>query len=449
MIPFFVADRPMSLRIIKGLPLEDYPTARVGIMAHANTSSNFQEALQRYPCENFEFCDAVGGPCQFKDEISKCPARQRILERTVKMCDSGIFTREGATLTYHELFATYERMGVEYGVMIDVFQDTDATITSAEEALPIYQAYQDKFKLVVVAQGEKVEDYLRCYRTLREMGFQYIAVGGLLQKVNGTARYTQVRDESFMDEVLTKIRKQYPKDWLFALGCYHPDRHKKFKELNIWGDYKGWIFQYKKINVTLDAVLDTFANNHLVHDLEEVSYNDDIQEVVHSIQKEVERRTKNINKQKRLVNQLNDGKRTFKDKLKAMYHELLQAEYEFAEQFEGITNHGLLKSSKETVVRDALIFLERNEAETTALWENLSENRTIKQKINKLEQTLNRKNKTIAKLMHQLFDTVDNLPSKIVEDARYILKVIESTEQDHRLDQVRHVVGERILSQAS
>jgi len=40
------------------------------------------------------------------------------------MRDSGIFTREGATLAYKQLFDVYTRMGVEYGVRIDVFLDS-------------------------------------------------------------------------------------------------------------------------------------------------------------------------------------------------------------------------------------------------------------------------------------------------------------------------------------
>ncbi len=104
----------MSLRIIKGLPLQQYPDAKIGIMAHANTSQNFQEALQKYPCEDLNYCDAVSGPCQFPDNICACPFRDHILSHTIKMCDSGIFTKEGATLSYQQLFEAYEGMDVEY-----------------------------------------------------------------------------------------------------------------------------------------------------------------------------------------------------------------------------------------------------------------------------------------------------------------------------------------------
>lgn len=166
MIPFFVADRPMSLCIIKGLHLHDYPDVRIGIMAHANTSKNFQKALQQYPCENFEYCDAVRGPCQYQDNISHCPFREQILNQTIKMCDSGIFTREGATLSYEELFEAYQG-GVQYGIMIDVYQESQATLTSAKEALKIYKLDNYSFHLVAVAQGTSIEEYLGCYAGLK------------------------------------------------------------------------------------------------------------------------------------------------------------------------------------------------------------------------------------------------------------------------------------------
>ena len=87
-------------------------------MAHANTTASFQVKLNEYPCDDRESCDAIGGDaCPYTDSVEKCPTRAYLIEHTVKMCDSGIFTLEGATLSYEELFAAYERMGVEYGIM--------------------------------------------------------------------------------------------------------------------------------------------------------------------------------------------------------------------------------------------------------------------------------------------------------------------------------------------
>ena len=42
---------------------------------------------------------------------------------------------------------------------------------------------------------------------------------------------------------------------MFALGCYHPKRHSKFNELNLFGaDSKGWILNYKTPNTLLNDV---------------------------------------------------------------------------------------------------------------------------------------------------------------------------------------------------
>src|SRR2546425_1365996 len=163
MMPFFVADRPMSLRALKGLSLQAYPNAHIGIMAHANTSQNFQQIFRAYPCDDMHYCDAVGGPCQHKNDIDSCPVRQHILKHTIKMCDSGIFTREGATLTYEQLFNTYRRMGVKFGIMIDVFRDPQKTLESAKEALQFYEPFKEDFILVAVAQGKTIEEYIKNY----------------------------------------------------------------------------------------------------------------------------------------------------------------------------------------------------------------------------------------------------------------------------------------------
>lgn len=47
LIPFFVADRPISLSIIKGVTLPK--AAKVGIMTHAFTSKRFKLHYMNYP----------------------------------------------------------------------------------------------------------------------------------------------------------------------------------------------------------------------------------------------------------------------------------------------------------------------------------------------------------------------------------------------------------------
>jgi hypothetical protein len=139
-------------------------------------------------------------------------------------------------------------MGTDFGIMIDVLRDSKATIRSAEKALKIYEKNKRKynFNLIAVAQGNTLDEYLECFKKLSH-NFKFIAVGGLLKKRENTARYVTVRDEEFLYTVLDMIKKEFKPEWLFALGCYHPSRHKRFEELGIWGsDYKGWIFNYQQ-----------------------------------------------------------------------------------------------------------------------------------------------------------------------------------------------------------
>ena len=219
-IPFFVVDRPMSLRLLEFCGIKRV-RAKIGLMGHANTSKNFQEMFRKFNGKNI-----------------------------VKMADSGVFTKDGnLTNDYEQLFEIYENMGVEYGIMIDVIKDRKKTIQSAKKAIRLYEELQPNFKLVGVAQGNNVEEYLKCYEELKQLGFEHVAIGGLLKKIKNSKRFVKVRDEKFLKNVVKAIRSKYPNDWLFLLGCYHPKRHKLFREYKIFGaDYKGWILNYKNPN---------------------------------------------------------------------------------------------------------------------------------------------------------------------------------------------------------
>lgn len=254
MIPFLVADRPASLRIIKGSNPHQYDI-KVGIMAHANTSERFQKLLKNYPCSDEPICDVVRTRCAYKQKLDKCEAGRAIRENTLLMGDSDIFAKAGSRLNYVDLFECYEYMTVSYGVMIDVFRDSNATIQSAEDALRQYGRKKYHFKLVAVAQGNSVEEYLKCYERLFSLGFEHIAVGGLLKK-RKSSRFVAVEDNELLFDVLDAIKNQFSPKWLFALGCFSPSRVEAFVQRNLWGsDYKGWIFNYLKRDEALRRLL--------------------------------------------------------------------------------------------------------------------------------------------------------------------------------------------------
>jgi len=445
-VPFFVADRPMSLRLLKSLPLQDYSGVSIGIMAHANTTLNFQQAFCQYPCDNFEYCDAVGGPCQYKDDISQCPVREHILHHTIKMCDSGIFTREGATLSYQQLFEAYVRMGVEYGIMIDVFLDPQATLESAKEALRIYEPFKECFKLVGVAQGTTIEEYIQNYKDLKAFGFSYIAVGGLLRKREKTARYAQVRSEEFMFTVLQTLRATYPDDWLFVLGSFHPSRLEKLQELHVWGDYKGWIFQYKKRNETLNAHLEVFASNHLQH-VEHVD-SQKMSQLLARLQKKVALRKEIIVEQRKLSKQLVEGRRVLKASLTSLYEVTKIKAPDVAGRLRRLTTHGLLDESEEKLVLEILQGLGTYEShEVQSVLENIRKNREWKEQIESLEAQLNTMNISLAKDVAKLRAGEVKLTEDTAAICTKIADLIESSERTYRFEQVRGKIAHDILSQ--
>lgn len=408
MVPFFVVDRPISLKIIQGLKIPR--GKRIGLMAHANTSPNFRKVFRDYP----------------RDHV-------------IKMCDSAIFNLGGYKNGYAALFATYEEMGTDYGVMIDVFRDSHATLESARKALAAYDPKKHHFKLVAVAQGKTVEEYLDCYRQLRKMGFRYIAVGGLLRKVERTARYTRVRNEEFMHCVLRQIRDQFDPEWLFALGCFHPSRLELFKELEVWGDYKGWIFEYKKRDESLQEIIKQLSENHLEHaspQFRRSSLGIELKEIL-------EQREQTLWVRRKQQRELLAAKR----KLRDFITELAQR---FAQQrslviaLEPLRARGLLKIPQNGSLMTLLREAGASRYQCNQLMALARNSRLQKQKLLQVDAKLNACNQRLLAVLqrvkrHRLADsTLRKTVSRMVE-------VLRTTEQAHRIHQVRMYIRERIL----
>jgi hypothetical protein len=162
------------------------------------------------------------------------------------MCDYGIFEVGSKNLSYRQLFDVYEQARADFGIMQDFLCDSKRTLVSAARAVEEYDRKPRAFRLVLVAQGKSVQEYVRCYEGLNAMGAEYIAIGGLLRKRPRSARYMYVSSEAELAAVLEAIRSQFRPKWLFVLGAYHPSRHALLQSHGVYGsDYKGWIFQYE------------------------------------------------------------------------------------------------------------------------------------------------------------------------------------------------------------
>ncbi|HII92747.1 MAG TPA: hypothetical protein HA262_11460 [Methanosarcina sp.] len=245
LIPHFVADRPMSLRILSGLDLERHPI-NIGLMIQACTTDSFREMVSKFPCIDLKYCGVVDGPCPFGGDLSKCSKGKSLQKHVTTIADSGVFTKNGSVLDYPELFNRYEQMGIERGIMLDVLGDAEETIKSAKVAWDIYSSGNYSFKLIGVSQGRDPEEYATCYEKLTKIGYEEIAIGGLLTKFKNTARYASSNKE-IIAEVVKKIKSQWPDDRCFTLGVYNPKRHEFLESLGVnAADYKGWIFQYEK-----------------------------------------------------------------------------------------------------------------------------------------------------------------------------------------------------------
>jgi hypothetical protein len=224
MIPFFVMDRPNALRLL--LRVSPECPAALGIMAHARVSRRFALEL-----------------AQLRKSRSGLPkAKLRVI------ADSGAFARNSALLDEAALFDRYEQMGVDFGIVNDVLRDRTRTLVNSARAMGLYTRKRRPFQIVGVAQGRSLSEYLDCYQNLSRLGFQYIAVGGLLHKKPRSVRFTQVESKRHMHRVIMGIRKEFHPDWLYILGAYHPRRHALFQEWQVWGsDYKGWLLRYPSV----------------------------------------------------------------------------------------------------------------------------------------------------------------------------------------------------------
>ena len=212
MIPIFVVDRPISLEILEGLV--DYKD-KFGILSHPFTSKNFKEKFRNFNITKY------------------------------KIGDSGIFQKKD--IDYKDLFQEYVKMRVSHGIIKDYYRDPNKTLESARLAIKEYKenGYERYFKLIGVAQGNSPIEYLKNYTQQKELGFEMVAIGGLLEKIEKHSRLVKVKQEELIIRTLELIRNKYPKDDLFPLGIFNRSRIDLFKNLDIWGsDYKGWIFHY-------------------------------------------------------------------------------------------------------------------------------------------------------------------------------------------------------------
>ena len=146
-----------------------------------------------------DYCEIVKKKWPHKKDNMNCKEGKDFSNKLITISDSGVFTKEGCMFDdYTQLFEEYEKMKVDYGIIIDYLKDKTRKMESAKLALDAYNSKKWSFKLMSVVQGISIKEYVECYKSLKDYGLGHIAVGVLLEKRENNAGYVKFREQTLM-----------------------------------------------------------------------------------------------------------------------------------------------------------------------------------------------------------------------------------------------------------
>jgi hypothetical protein len=286
---------------------------------------------------------------------------------------------------------------------------------------------------------------MRCYEEFKRLGFKYIAVGGLLRRRDNTVRFPYVGNHTLMFNVLQELRKLYPRDWLFALGCLHPSRLEAFKNLEVWADYKGWIFQYKKKNEVLAPRLEVLSSNHLEH-----VKGQGFAQKVSKLQQLIAERHHEVSIESDLGKKLIDGRRKLRAEMKALHRQLQEQLPEMASRLSAAVTHGLLDDNEERIIGKVLQSIGKNGTdEEERIVQEINKNRELKEKLKISEDNIDRLNMLVAQEISRLNVRDVNLSVEMINYCEEIVRLVNKTERQHRFEQVRAKIEDSVLARLS
>ena len=158
--------------------------------------------------------------------------------------------------------------------------------------------------------------------------------------------HLDVRNMGF--NILEKVREEHSPDWLFALGCLNPNRVERLNQLNVWADYKGWIFKYQKRNQSLNSCLDEFIKSYCFS-------SDDFADIkaISTLRKNISQRNNLMVKQKNISQKLHQGKKEVRARLKNTFDCLSSGEFVSKASFAKIINRGFFSNKEEQIIIEA------------------------------------------------------------------------------------------------
>lgn len=234
-IPVLVADRPNHLDIIKQALRQTEGSSNVGILTHPYVSETVAEMLSEWP--------------------------PSLADQTLVIADNGAFQSE-EMLPLNELFDFFDKVA-DYGIVPDTIGDRQRTEEQAIDAASRYLSrHHHTWSPVAVAHGETIGEYETAYRNLRHLGYEHIAIGGLLEQSGGRSGRHATTSSKMWDTV-RRISALAPGGWIFALGC-GDGRHERFESLDLAGaDGKGWLFEYTSSD-TRDIELTDYLQSEIL-----------------------------------------------------------------------------------------------------------------------------------------------------------------------------------------
>lgn len=160
----------------------------------------------------------------------------RIPKTTPVLGDSGAFdyiAQDKPPYKTEELIAHYENLGFDYGVSLDhliipafyhqKYERVKITIDNAREMIELYKAGNYHFTPIGAIQGWDPDSYVECAKEIIAMGYNYIALGGMVK--------SQTKD---ILAVLRKLKPFLPKGIdLHLFGIARLDAVKEFSELGV------------------------------------------------------------------------------------------------------------------------------------------------------------------------------------------------------------------------
>lgn len=240
---FLVVYRHCHLDVLE-MYLKRSSTARTifGIMVNVGLSDSLRQRIRLLDVEKIADCGLLN---------SKSPT---IIKKLYTRFDEELLIK-----AYEFLFEYYDEINVNLGLTLDFYRELTTTLKSARLAMKIYERGNYHFKLVGVAQGQSLKDYMDSIRELINLGYDIIAIGGLLKKLSRNNNiFLRVSDEVLMVELLDITSQTFDKR-IILLGVFNEKRIPMFKKYNnIYGcDFKGWVFRYdKRKGYWRDQVLD-------------------------------------------------------------------------------------------------------------------------------------------------------------------------------------------------